>query len=185
MVAPRRAPLPEGGKALTDVPRPACALILGPAFLLAACVPQGLAFVQDDRLEIIAPESHSTVTVPLTIRWTFEDEARGAGGSGTEVASFAVFLDRAPVPPGESLSWVAREDQRCLRTTGCPDETYLADRGIYETTDTAFTIEQVRDLDAFRGHETHEAAIVLLDATGRRIGESAWHTTFFFDRDGI
>ena len=160
--------------------RPSGALLLG-LWLLASCVPDGLAFIQDERVEIVEPESHTTVTLPVTIRWTLDAQATPGAGP----ASFGVFLDRAPVPPGRSLAWIARDDQRCLATDGCPDRTYFADRGVYETTNTSLTLEQLRDLDAFRGRETHEATIILLDARGRRIGESAWHTTFFFERDEI
>ena len=39
------------------------------ALVAGACVPEGLAFVKDDRIEIVAPESHTKVTLPVTIEW--------------------------------------------------------------------------------------------------------------------
>ena len=153
--------------------------------LLSACVPQGLAFVKDDRLEVTAPESHSDVTLPVTIQWDVHDfEITGENGSSTDDAGyFGVFVDTAPIPPGRTLAWLARDDRHCLATRRCPDETYFADRGAYSTDDTSFTLKHLRDLDAYRGHESHEVTIVLLDGTGHRIGESAWYVDFFYDRE--
>ena len=159
-------------------------IITGLVALMPACVPEGLAFVQDDRLEIVAPKDRTKVELPLTIGWTIEDfEVTGpTGDSDPDAGYFAVFFDQTPIPPGKSLEWVAKDDPRCRNTSGCPDRIYLADRGIYTTTDTELTVKRLPDLDAFEGHEMHEATVILLDGNGRRIGESAWYTTFFYDR---
>lgn len=164
----------------------ALSIAMGSLLLVPACIPEGLAFVQDDRLEITAPEGHTEVDLPLTIEWEVEGfEITGPDGSSEEDAGyFGVFVDTTPVPPGENLEWIARDDRRCLSTPGCPDEVYLADRNVYSTTDTEFTIENLRDLETATGLETHEVTIVLLDGTGHRIGESAWYVTFFYQREG-
>ena len=140
--------------------------VLGLALLATSCASGDLAFVQDERLEILEPPQRVKVTLPVTVRWRIEGfESTGEDGRSDPTAgSFAVFVNRTPVPPGEPLSWLAREDRRCKAIPGCPDEVYLADR------------------NAYKGHETHEVTIVLLDGRGRRIGESAWHVTFFYDR---
>ena len=163
----------------------ACLVALTVALLAGACVPEGLAFVQDDRVEIVAPESHTKVSLPVTIEWTVEDfEVTGPTASSSDSAGyFGLFVDTTPVPPDKTLEWIAREDRVCLNTPGCPDRTYLADRGVYSTTDTSFTLNRLPDLDAYQGHETHEVTIVLLDGTGHRISENAWHVTFFYDRE--
>ncbi len=161
------------------------ALLLTLVVLTApACIPEGLAFVQDDRLEIVAPEDRAKVELPVTIDWTIEDfEVTGpTGATDPDAGYFAVFFDETPIPPGRTLEYLARDDARCRNTEGCPDRVYLADRGIYETSDTELTVKRLPDLDAFEGHELHEATVILLDGSGRRIGESAWFISFYYDR---
>jgi hypothetical protein len=154
-------------------------------FLAAACLPQGLAFVQDDRVEIVAPDPQSHVSLPVTIEWEAEDfEITGKDGRSTNTAGyFGVFVDTPPVPPGKPLAWIAHNDQPCISSPGCPDRLYLADRGVHATSETSFTLKQLPDLDAYQGNETHEVTVILLDGTGHRIEESAWHVTFFYDRE--
>ena len=41
----------------------------------------------------------------------------------------------------ESHDWVARKDDSCRESDGCPDEEYLNARGIYTTTKTELTLE--------------------------------------------
>jgi hypothetical protein len=166
---------------------PTRTLIVGLAFLASSCVPHGLAFVKDKRLDIVSPDGHSTVNVPVTIRWQVHDfRVTGRDGSSTPDAGFfGVFVDRAPVPPGKPLSWIAHGDPLCLATPRCPDRTYFEDHHTYDTTDTSFRLSQLPDRNAYQGHENHEVTIVLLDGTGRRIGESAWYVDFFYDREGV
>jgi hypothetical protein len=154
--------------------------------LACACSTSGLAFVQDTRLEILSPEPRSTVELPVTIRWRI-DGFRITGRDGRaapDAGYFAVFVDTTPIPPGQTVAWVARDDRSCTSTPGCPDETYLADRGTHVTSETTFTLEQLPFLDAHAGREHHEVTIVLLDGTGHRIGESAWYVSFVYERPG-
>ena len=164
----------------------ACALvILG--FVAAGCVPRGLAFVQDKRVDIVAPQSHTNVQLPVTIRWTVHD-FRVTGpdhSSNPDAGYFGVFVDRAPVPPGRPLTWVAHGDQLCEATPKCPDKAYLHDHHAFATTDTSFTLKQLPDLSAYHGHELHEVTVVMLDGLGRRIGEQAWYVDFSYDRAGL
>lgn len=155
--------------------------------LAPACIPQGLAFVQSDKVAITEPDYREKITLPLTISWDVKDfEVTGPNGEARDDAGyFAVFFDATPIPPGKTLEHVARDDFVCRNTPGCPDDVYFADRGIYETTDTTLTVKRLPDLDAFEGHETHEVTIILLDGTGRRIGEHAWFTQFLYDREVI
>jgi hypothetical protein len=113
-------------------------------------------------------------------------EVTGPNGESRDDAGyFAVFFDSSPVPPGKTLGHVAKDDFVCQNTEGCPDDVYFADRGIYETTETSLTVKRLPDLDAFEGHETHEVTVILLDGTGRRIGEHAWFTQFLYDREVV
>jgi hypothetical protein len=161
--------------------------LVGLAATAAACVPQGLALVQDKRVEVVAPVARATVKVPVTIRWRVEGfRITGRDGVAAEDAGyFGVFVDTTPVPPGKALSWVAHDDRRCRSTPGCPDATYLADHRTYAATTTSFTLPVLPDLNTYSGHELHEVTVVLLDGTGHRIGESAWYVDFYFDRPGV
>lgn len=167
------------------VRRPASALAL-PLLCVAltACVPQGLAFRVDERLTFVEPEDRSTVSLPITIDWDIRDfEITGPGGDPREDAGyFAVFLDRTPMPPGKPLRWLVRDDRSCREDDGCPDEAYLAERGVYTTTETELTLEQVPLTNDDDRRERHRATIVLLDASGTRIGESAFEVAFDVDR---
>ena len=161
----------------------ASVLVLGLALLASSCA-HGLAFVEDRRLEITSPKGQSDVTLPFTVRWSMRDfRVTGPDGQSDPTAGyFAVFLDRSPMPPGKSLSWIARDDKRCRRIPGCPDDQYFVDRHVYPTRTPELTVRLLPDLGTSSGHETHEVTIVLLDGGGRRIGENAWYRTFFYDR---
>jgi len=159
--------------------------VLGLCGALSGCVPQGLAFKVDDRLTFQSPEDRATVKLPVTLDWDIRDfEITEPGGEPRKGAGyFAVFVDSSPMPPGKPLSWIASKDNSCRKSDGCPDEEYLLARGIYTTTDTELVIEQLpRSLDEDR-RERHRATIILLDASGTRIGESAFEVAFDVDRE--
>jgi hypothetical protein len=156
------------------------------SLLTSGCVQQGLAFRVDDRLTIDAPKARSEVTLPVTVRWSVKDftvVAPDAGGAATkDTGYFAVFVDRTPQPPGKPLSWIARKDRTCRVADGCPDAEYLAARNIYSTSDMSLTFEQLPRPSNKREKERHNVTIVLLDAQGRRIGESAFYVEFVVKR---
>jgi hypothetical protein len=140
---------------------------------LAACGTSGLKFSTDKRVKMVAPPDRSKVHLPVQVRW------RTAGLSGgSEGPYFAVFLDRAPVRPGQSLRAVA--DDTCNRTPGCPDAAYLRDRYVFVTKDTSVSVDAVPKKSGQRtgAADQHEATIVLVDAKGRRIGEAAYSVLF-------
>lgn len=162
------------------------AWLLAFALLLAGCDLQGLDFRRDDRVAITAPEPREEVQLPVVVDWTVEDfEVTGpaptSGQSRAPSASdsagyFAVFVDGFPQPPGETLAWFVRDDQPCQASPDCPNAQYFADKGIFTTTDTEFTVEALPAGDARR--DRHEVTIILLDPTGERIGESAFTIAF-------
>lgn len=138
-----------------------------------SCSTDGLAFREDTRIDIVDPGDRDKVTLPVMVRWT----ARDVDGS------FAVLVDRTPQPPGEPVTWFARNDDTCDRTPGCPDPTYLADRDVFTTDNTTFTVESLPDtVTGGRRREFHEVTVVLLDGDGRRVGESAWSIEFQVER---
>lgn len=164
-------------------------LLLIVAAALPGCVAEGLAFRTDTRLEITSPEDRSEVTLPLTVSWTVRDfqivEPEEGAVEAEDAGYFGVFVDRAPQPPGEPVSWVARDDTGCRPADGCPDKEYLAVRGIYETTQTSITLDQLpQPVGEPTTRERHTITVVLLDPAGRRIGESAFSVDFTVDREG-
>ena len=143
---------------------------------LAGCSVTDLAFEEDDRVDIVEPADRADATLPVTIRWTADDLDDAEGGP-----FFAVFVDRAPIRPGQSLRSLA--DEACNRTDGCPDLAYFRDRHVYVTDDLEVTVDA---LPAQSGQRTaaddrHEATIILLDGEGRRLGEAAYTVQFTVD----
>jgi hypothetical protein len=174
------------GRAAT---RATAALALAGA--LSGCVAQGLAFRIDDRLTFTSPEDRSTVTLPVVVDWDIRDFRIAAPGSPprADAGYFAVFVDRAPMPPGEHLRWIFRNDEDCRSIDGCPDEEYLRSNAIYTTTDTRIVLEQIPrppsrdDEDEDEEPERHSVTVVLLDGSGKRIGESAFQVEFDLERE--
>ena len=115
-------------------------------------------FQQSDRVQIVSPQIYSTVREPLTIRWQTQDFAAPRDGS------FAVFIDRDPMPPGEGLDYFPSQNRD----------------GIHVLTSTALRIDvlsqQVGVDPAEQNH--HDVTVVLLDGGGHRIGEYAGFTEF-------
>jgi hypothetical protein len=141
-----------------------------------ACGSGGLQFRKDDRVDITAPRARERVVAPLAVRWTTKGLDLAEPGGPTR---FAVFVDRAPIHPGQSMSAVG--DDVCRRTPGCPDEGYLRDRFIYLTRGTSLTLETLPAKSGSNrtgAKDAHDVTIVLLDADGRRHGESSWSVEF-------
>lgn len=149
-----------------------------------ACVPKDLAFRQDTRLEFLSPDDGSKVALPVLLEWSMRDfDLRST--ANPEGGSFAIFLDQAPVPPGKTLDYVARDDSSCQELPNCPSAKYLADKGIYETTKTRLLLRKLPDVDrSAKGFERHYATVILLDSEGRRIGEIAYGIAFETPREG-
>jgi len=162
---------------------------LGAVFVLASCSVSNHSVFNDHRFHFVAPASRAHVRLPVTLRWTMRDFTRAAPG-GSEPSRrrgyFAIFVDRPPVGPGQTLRAVADRDTSCRRTPGCPDTSYLADRQIYTTAGDRFVLNRVPDfVDNREKQQLHEATVVLLDTAGRRIGESAWYLDFWLPRAGV
>lgn len=157
----------------------AAALVLAVAST-AGCQVGQLQFKNDHRLSFQEPGNRQRVEAPVTVRWQMKDFAiTGLDGSTQEGSGvFAVFLDRAPMPVRKDLGWLAKNDKGCLRDPRCPDEQYLADRGVFITTDPTVTIDVLPRAGDGVGDEQHYVNVVLLDGTGHRIGESAWYRPF-------
>ena len=141
--------------------------------LLAGCsqfATDGLSLRADRSISIITPKNRSRVPLPLQVTWT--DSAPRPGGS------YVVLIDRAPMPPGETMHWFAKGDADCATTPSCPDAMYLARRGVTITSDTSVSIAIVPPLTGSRSSNFHELTVVRLGADGRRDGETAANTLF-------
>lgn len=159
-------------------------LVLG-IVSLGACSVNDLAFREDRRLRFVSPEDREQVSLPVTIDWEVEDfQVVGEGGqaAGSDGGYFGVFVDQTPQPPGEPLTWFARDDETCQQDPECPDAEYLEMRRIYTTHDTEFTIEVLPRSAPEGRRDMHEVTVILLDADGDRVGESAWRLEFEVNR---
>jgi hypothetical protein len=135
--------------------------------------------VQDTRLQVRSPASLSTVSLPVDLALSW----RG----GDRPPSFAVFLDRLPVPPGATLRDAVPRSDPCRRTPGCPDQAWLTAHGIFLVGSDHVQIPAVAPVGGTAGRDApavHEATIVPLDAAGRRIGEQSTTAMFRVRSDG-
>lgn len=141
-----------------------------------------LSFRVDKRLAFLSPKSRSLVAEPVNLRWTMRDftvAGPGSAPAGKRSGYYAIFVDQAPIKPGQTLKSVARGDRACQLDPRCPDAKYLEDRQVYTTTQTSLTLPRVVPLTGTADKtQLHEVVVVLLDTAGRRIGESAWFVTF-------
>ena len=156
------------------------------AVLVAGCGLSNLQFTKDNRLHFTSPGSRQLVRTPVTLRWAisgFKAEKQGSAPPSPDAGYFAVFVDRAPVKPGQTLLTLA--DKSCRETPGCFNAQYLAERNVYTTTTDSFTIDQVPSLNSRESVQVHEATIVLMNTAGQRIGESAWYVDFRLRASGV
>jgi hypothetical protein len=137
---------------------------------VAGCAGAPRAFVADQRLRITSPTVLGTVTTPFSVSWT---------GSRPGDHSYAVFVDRMPFGPGETVRDLA--DRQCKHEPGCPDAEYLAGLGVYVTTSQSVEVTHLVPLGGTAGrasHPVHTLTVIALDGRGRRRGEAAWTVEF-------
>jgi len=150
---------------------------------------QNLAFRVDNRLQFTSPPNRTLVQNPVTVGWRMSDfriEAEGGGGVVRGAGYFAVFVDRAPIRPGQTMRSVASGDLECLHQPGCPDRAYLAERQIYTTTATQITLGQIPSISGDNEQiQLHTVTVVLMDTSGHRVGESAWELDLRMHKVGL
>jgi hypothetical protein len=150
---------------VTGRPVRAAALAVTAAIGIGGC--SGLEFEQDHRLSFAAPASDQLTHLPVTISWTM-----AAPGD----YHFGVFVDRQAIKVGRNIDSVLPDGTR-------PTRSLLADANVYETDQDDVTLRIVPDLDNDRAsRQRHAVTIVLLDAAGNRINESAWTRSFDLPR---
>lgn len=159
----------------------ACAAVMAAAALTACADWSELAFRQDQRLRFVTPQSHELAQLPVKLTWVMDDFRVVKPGSAPPDPSagyYAVFVDTAPMKPGQTMRDLMADDQACVTDPKCPDKGYLADRGIYTTTKEELVLRSANPLSPDESVELHDVTVVLLDSEGRRIGESAWNIQF-------
>ena len=149
------------------------------------CASHEFQFVADHRLHITTPHQRSTVSLPVTVRWSYDHFQVTGPSDGRDRHSgyFAVFVDRAPVPAGKDLRWLSRNDRSCRASAGCPDIEYFTTRQVFTSTQPQMTFGQLPQPGRHHGPEQHTITVVLLDGTGHRVGESAWSVDFKLHRE--
>jgi hypothetical protein len=160
--------------------------VLALTLLTSGCQLSQMQFVSDRRLTFDQPEARTRVTLPVTVKWSMKDfSPSGLGGSPQDDGAFAVFVDRAPMPAGKDVRWIGRNDKSCAQDPRCPNTKYLADNGIFLTTEPTVTLPFLPSVADGVGDEQHYVNVVLLDGAGRRIGESAWYLPFTSKRRSV
>jgi hypothetical protein len=145
----------------------ATAILAATGICVGGC--SGLEFEQDHRLSFITPASDQLTHLPVTISWTMKTP-----GS----YHFGVFIDKQAVKVGHNIDSVLPDGTR-------PTRALLAEDNVYETDQDHVTLRIVPDLQYDRAsRQRHDATIVLLDANGNRINESAWVREFDLPRSG-
>ena len=124
----------------------------------------------DQRVRILEPKPGSSFTGPVTIRWSSRFDPGEASGLW-----FVVYVDAAPVPPGQSALVAATEP--CDTVPACLARGGLAGPNVFLTADHRI---DVGTLPGGAGPE-HRLTIVLVDAKGIRQGAVAWNASFRID----
>lgn len=150
--------------------------------VLTACDVSSMEFIRDERIRIVQPRDRSIVTLPVSLRWEIRDFAvTGKDRQGSsEGGYFAVFVDRPPIPPKATLEWYVQQNESC-GDSPCGSIENLAD--VYTTEETSLELHRLRAVRERGGVERHEVVIVLMDGAGARMGESAFHVRFGFERE--
>jgi hypothetical protein len=150
---------------------------------------QDLNFRVDKRLHFSSPKARALVPQRFTVSWRMDDFTIAAPGStpaSQHAGYFAVFVDRAPIKPGQSMKAVASGDRFCQQEPTCPDRAYLRQRLVFTTTGTSLRLPLLPALTSNKQDvQLHSITIVLMDTGGHRIGESAWELDVRLRRVGV
>jgi hypothetical protein len=139
------------------------------ASVASGCRASGFQFVRTTAIEFTRPLAYSAVAAPLTVSWAARPGLRFGQPGGP--ARYGIFVDRAPMAPGGSLRGLFGHDRLCTQDPTCPDLAFLEQRSVYLTSADSVTIT---NLVPKHGGGLHSVTIVLIDASGRRLGESSY-----------
>lgn len=142
----------------------------------------------DHRLKVTDPPDAAHVKGQVLVRWRAAPSFRAVrfdGSRSPDRGEFALFVDRPPVAPGAHIESVADGDPGCRALPSCPDRSWLAAHGVYLTTLTHLLVPALPasgGRPAGDGLRRHHIVVVLLDGTGRRIGDTAAGVTVYSGR---
>jgi hypothetical protein len=170
-----------------------CALLL--ALLVPLASGCGVAHISeisfriDKRLHFIAPKDRAKVKQPVTISWRMDNFTIWHPGDDPNQPNsgyFAIFVDRTPIKPGQTMKAVAAGDRFCQRTAGCPSISYLNNRDVFVTSNTSYSFPvippQANDKESV---QLHTFIIVLMSPSGHRMKESAWELDLRIPKGGL
>jgi hypothetical protein len=132
--------------------------------LAAACSSSYGPLTADTRVKLLEPKPGSTVTNPVTLRWSSRFEP--GTGSGRW---FGVYLDTAPAAPGSSVLAAAAEP--------CADVAACLGAGAIDGPNVWLTDRHQVEAGQLPGPE-HRYTVVLVDEQGNRQGAVAWNASF-------
>lgn len=142
----------------------------------------GLEFHNDNRMKITYPHENELVKTPFTLQWTMRDFTVAGPGHGPvedHTGYFAVFVDRSPVKPGQTLAAIFKNTPSCQQSASCLTKPFLAQQQVYVTTADHVRLQSVADLLSNKqSTQFHTATVILLNTAGERISESAWSVEF-------
>ena len=137
--------------------RPLCCVGILATLAMTGCG-NDLLFRNDHRITILSPANFDTVSQPLTVRWSARGFTTPTDGH------FVAFFDLSPPSPGDTIDSYSPTDRQWIRTV---DQTEVTAPPL-PTDGTAPA--------AVRDH--HEVTVILVDRSGRRIGETAGFVEF-------
>jgi hypothetical protein len=131
---------------------------------IAACSGWEGPLVADLRVKILEPKPGSTVTNPVTIRWSSKFEPGAAAGLW-----FVVYVDFAPGAPNQSM--LSAAGSACTTVPECLERGALNGPNIFLTDQHSV---DAGTLPPGAGPE-HRFTIVLVNEQGVRQGQVAWN----------
>jgi len=147
-----------------------------------------LNFRVDHRLHFVGVKDRADVSLPVTIRWRMSDftvAPQGSAPASPDVGYFAVFVDQSPIRPGQTMKAICKADPFERGDADCPTTAYLQGKLIYPTTSTEVSIDSLPNIAGNKDKkQLHTFVVVLMDTSGRRMGESAWELDLRLPRIG-
>jgi hypothetical protein len=153
------------------------------ALVITACTTDQVAFRADDRVRIESPTDGSVVTLPIVARWTHHlavvppPTDLKADTNATDGMYFAVFVDRTPIAPGESL--LSEVDPIC-KSAGysCVNTQYFERNNIFLTDQSELKVTALGLAAKHHPELTIHTVNIVLMQGNRRVGEAVYTAEF-------
>ena len=124
-------------------------VLVGLSLVTGGCL-EDRSFHTDGEIRFVEPVEEDFAQAPLLVRWE---------GKPARTAKWAVFLDRAPIRPGASVSDLEVQERNNMWVTDVPEYTV------------AFV--PPRQSAVVSRRDRHRLTVIPLDAKGKRVGEHA------------